>query len=157
MKSPVLTGGLNSVLALRHGLNCVDNVPFFLIPNVLHLSIQTIRFAYLHHFLKGFNSSWLSCSVDITRAESSANWNQFRIANEFQKLYAMKRILSSSMVLIKVLVTMLNSKGLKRSLCKTPLRTISGSVVYVSVPIVVECGDTLILLIIVVYLSKSIF
>ena len=61
------------------------------------------------------------------------------------------------MVLIKVLATMLNSKGLKRSLCKTPLRTISGSVVYVSVPIVVECGDTLILLIIVVYLSKSIF
>ena len=57
MKSPVLTGGLNSVLTLRHGLNCVDNVPFFLIPNVLHLSIQTIRFAYLHHFLKGFNSS----------------------------------------------------------------------------------------------------
>ena len=157
MKSPVLTGGLNSVLALRHDLNCVDNVPFFLIPNVLHLSIQTIRFAHLHHFLKGFNSSWLSCSVDITRAESSANWNQFRIANEFQKLYAMKRIVSSSMVLINVLVTMLNSKGLKRSLCKTPLRTISGSAVYVSVPIVVECGDTLILLIIVVYLSKSIF
>ena len=157
MKSPFLTGGINSVLTLRHGLNCVDNVPFFLIPNVLHLSIQTIRFAHLHHCLKRFNSIWLSCSVDTTRAESSANWNQFRIANEFQKLYAMKRILSSSMVLIKVLVTMLNSKGLKRSLCKTPLRTISGSAVYVSVPIVVECGDTLILLIIVVYLSKSIF
>ena len=157
MKSPFLTGGINSVLTLRHGLNCVDNVPFFLIPNVLHLSIQTIRFAHLHHFLKRFNSIWLSCSVDTTRAESSANWNQFRIANEFQKLYAMKRILSSSMVLIKVLVTMWNSKGLKQSLCKTPLRTISGSVVYVSVPIVVECGDTLILLIIVVYLSISIF
>ena len=149
MKSPFLTGGINSVLTLRHGLNCVDNVPFFLIPNVLHLSIQTIRFAHLHHFLKRFNSIWLSCSVDTTRAESSANWNQFRIANEFQKLYAMKRILSSSMVLIKVLVTMWNSKGLKQSLCKTPLRTISGSVVYVSVPIVVKCGDTLILLIII--------
>ena len=142
MKSPILTGGINSVLTLRHGLNCVDNVPFFLIPNVLHLSTQTIRFAHLHHFLKRFNSSWLSCSVDIARAESSANWNQFRSANEFQKLYAMKRILSSS-------DTLLNSKGLKQSLCKTPLQTISGSVVYVSVPIVVECGDTLILLIII--------
>ena len=142
MKSPILTGGINSVLTPRHGLNCVDNVPFFLIPNVLHLSTQTIRFAHLHHFLKRFNSSWLSCSVDIARAESSANWNQFRSANEFQKLYAMKRILSSS-------DTLLNSKGLKQSLCKTPLQTISGSVVYVSVPIVVECGDTLILLIII--------
>ena len=150
MKSPILTGGINSVLTPRHGLNCVDNVPFFLIPNVLHLFTQTMRFVHLHHFLKRFNISWLSCSVDIARAESSANWNQFRSANEFQKLYAMKRILSSS-------DTLLNSKGLKQSLCKTPLQTISGSVVYVSVPIVVECGDTLILLIIVVYLSKSIF
>ena len=40
-----------------------------------------------------------------------------------QKLYLMQRILSSSMVLIKVL----NSKGLKHSPCKTPLSTISNN------------------------------
>ena len=149
MKSfPILTGGINLILTSRHGFNCVDNEPFFLISNVLHLPTQTIRFTHLHHFVKSLNSSWLSCSVEITMPESSANWNKFRGVNEFQKLYAMKRIPSSSMVLIKVLITILNS-NVKQSLCKTPLRTISGSVVYVSVPIVVECGDTLILLIII--------
>ena len=136
--SPILIGGINSLLTLRHGLNCVDNVDdiVFLIPNVLHLSTRTNRFAHLHHFVKRFNSSWLSCSVDVTRAESSANWNQFRRANELQKLYPMQRIISSSMVLIKVLITMLNSKGLKQSPCKTPLPTINVSVIYGSVPIV---------------------
>ena len=108
--SPILTGGINSLLTPRHGLNCVDNIPFFLIPNILHLHTRYIRFAYLPYFVRKFNSSWLSCLVDVTRAESSANWNQFRGANEVQKLYLMQSILSSSMVLIKVLITMLNSK-----------------------------------------------
>ena len=97
--SPILTGGINSLLTLRHGLNSVDNVPFFLIPNDLHLSTRTISFAHFHHFIKKFSSSWLSCSVDVTRAESSANWNLFRGANELQKLYPIQWILSSSMIL----------------------------------------------------------
>ena len=58
--SPILTGGINPLLTLGLGLNCVDNVPFFLIPNVLHLSTRTVRFVQFHHFVKRFNSSWLS-------------------------------------------------------------------------------------------------
>ena len=71
--SPILTDGINSLLTLGHGLNCVDNVPFFLIPNVSNLSTRTIRFAQYHYFVKRFNSSWVSFSVDVARAESSAN------------------------------------------------------------------------------------
>ena len=52
--SPILTGEISLLLILRRGLNCVDDVPSFLIPN-------------LHHFVKTFNGSWLSCSVDKTR------------------------------------------------------------------------------------------
>ena len=50
----ILSGGINSLLTVRYDLNCVDNTPFFLIVNVLHLSSQTIIFAHLHHFAKRF-------------------------------------------------------------------------------------------------------
>ena len=135
--SPILTDGINLLLTLRHGLNCVHNVPFFLIPNILHVSTRTIRFAHLYHFVKRFKSSWLSCSVDVTKAESSTNRNQFWGAKELQKLNPMQRTFSSSMVLIKVIIITLNSKKLEQSPCKTPLPTISESVIFLSVPIVI--------------------
>ena len=50
----ILSGGINSLLTVRYDLNCVDNTPFFLIVNVLHVSSQTIIFAHLHHFAKRF-------------------------------------------------------------------------------------------------------
>ena len=90
--SPILTDGINSLLTLRCGLNYVDNVPFFLISNVLHLSTQTIRFVQFHHFVKRFNSNWLSYLVNETRAESTANWNLLRDTNELRELYLMQRI-----------------------------------------------------------------
>ena len=71
--SPFLTRGINLVLTLRHCLNCVDNVPFSLIPNVLHLSTRTIRFPHLHHFVERFSSSW-----------QTGNWSEFPGANELQ-------------------------------------------------------------------------
>ena len=129
--SPILTGEINSILTLRHSLNCVDDVLFSLIPNASHLSTQTITFLNLHHFVKRFNSICLSCSVDVTRAKSSSNWNQVCGDNELQKSYPIRRILSSSLVLIKVLILMLNNKGLKQPPSKTTFPTISESVIYI--------------------------
>ena len=60
-----LTGGITSLFTLRYGLNCVDKLPFFLIPKVEHLSTQIIKPAQLHHLLNTFKSNWLSFSVDV--------------------------------------------------------------------------------------------
>ena len=151
--SPILTGGNNSLLT--HGLNCVDNVLFFLIPNVLHLSTRTIRFTQYYHFVKRFNSSWLSFLVDVTRAKSSANWNQFQGANDLQKLYLMQRILSLPMVLIKVL----NSKWLKHSSCKTPLSTISNNsniIIIIAITVMIMIIVIMVKLIIIVVIIVTI-
>ena len=60
-----LTGGITSLFTLRYGLNCVDKLPFFLIPKVEHLSTQIIKPAQLHHLLNTFKGNWLSFSVDV--------------------------------------------------------------------------------------------
>ena len=91
----ILSGGINSLLTVRYDLSCVDNTPFFLILNVLHLSSQTIIFAHLHHFAKRFNRSWLHL-VWLTRAESYTNQNQLGGANELQNLYPIQWILSTN-------------------------------------------------------------
>ena len=41
-----LTGGITSLFTLRYGLNCVDELLFFLIPKVEHLSMHVIKPAW---------------------------------------------------------------------------------------------------------------
>ena len=59
-----LTGGITSLFNLRFGLNCVDELPFFLIPKVEHLFTHIIKSVYL---LNTFKSNWLSFSVDVAK------------------------------------------------------------------------------------------
>ena len=68
-----LTGGITSLFTLRYALNFVDELPFYSIPKVEHLSMHIIKAAQLHHLLNTFKSNWLTFSVDVVIAELSAN------------------------------------------------------------------------------------
>ena len=68
-----LTGGITSLFTLMYGWNCVDELPFFLIPKVEHLSTHIIKPAQLYHLLNTFKSNWLSFPVDVVITESSVN------------------------------------------------------------------------------------
>ena len=65
-----LTGAITSLFTLMYGLNCVDELPFFLIPKVEHFSMDIIKPPQLHHLLNTYKSIWLSFSVDVVIAES---------------------------------------------------------------------------------------
>ena len=130
------TGGIISLLLIMYGLNWQPLHPFFLTPNVVHLSTRIIRAAQLHHFVNTFNSSWQSSSVLVAIALSSANWNQCLGISMLEKVYPIHLTRSWSTVFIRVLTTKLNNSGLKQSACKTPLPAINGSVFYWSVAIV---------------------
>ena len=64
-----LIEGITSLFALRYGLTSIDELPFFLISKVEHLSTHTIEPAQLHHLLNTFKSNLLSFSVDVLIAE----------------------------------------------------------------------------------------
>ena len=68
-----LTSGKTSLFILRYGLNCIDELPSFLIPKVERLSTHIIKPALLHHLVNAFKSNWLSFSVDVVIVESSGN------------------------------------------------------------------------------------
>ena len=87
-----LTGGITSLFNLRFGLNCVDELPFFLIPKVEHLSTHIIKPVQLHHLLNTFKRNWLSFQLILwypnhQQIETSdvviKSWQNYNPYNEF--------------------------------------------------------------------------
>ena len=77
---------------LRSSLNCVDELPFFLIPKVEHLSTHIIKPVQLHHLLNTFKRNWLSFQLILwypnhQQIETSdvviKSWQNYNPYNEF--------------------------------------------------------------------------
>ena len=101
-----------------------DLVLFFLIPKMWHLSGLINISAQLHHRLNKFTSNWFSRSRDVVAATSSANWDQFIGPNPSNTLAPNVWYFSCFNDWIKVLIIMLNKRGLKQSPCSTPFVTL---------------------------------